>query len=45
MAMALACSLCDLHVQNVIVHNKLPHLIDLEEALKRKMSKVSPDYS
>ena len=35
--MALAVSLSDLHVQNVIVHRGQPHLIDLEDALKRPM--------
>jgi hypothetical protein len=41
MAMALSVSLCDLHVQNGIVHARLPHLIDLEEALKQPMTKVT----
>jgi Domain of unknown function (DUF4135) len=44
MAMALAVSLCDLHQQNVIVHKRLPHLIDLEEALKRPMTAVKDTY-
>ena len=37
MAMAAAVSLSDLHVQNAIAHACQPHLIDLEEALKRPM--------
>jgi hypothetical protein len=37
-AMVLALSLFDLHVQNVIVHKKSPCLIDLEEALKLPMT-------
>ena len=41
MATALAVSLCDLHVQNVIAHGRRPHLIDLEEALKRPMATIS----
>ena len=44
MAMAMSVSLCDLHLQNVIVHDRRPHLIDLEEALKRPMSTVKDTY-
>lgn len=44
MAMALAVSLCDLHLQNLIVHAKAPYLIDLEEALKRPMTSVTHTY-
>lgn len=44
MAMAQAVSLCDLHVQNMIVHAKSPHLIDLEEALKHPMTKIEETY-
>ena len=44
MAMAMAVSLCDLHVQNMIVHKKAPHLIDLEEALKKPMTRVQDTY-
>jgi Domain of unknown function (DUF4135) len=40
MAMALAISLSDLHGQNIIVHRRLPHLIDLEDALKWPMESV-----
>jgi hypothetical protein len=41
MAMAVAVSLSDLHVQNAIAHARLPHLIDLEEALKRPMTTIT----
>ncbi|MGZ4392879.1 MAG: DUF4135 domain-containing protein, partial [Gaiellaceae bacterium] len=41
MAMAMAVSLSDLHVQNVIAHDRSPHLIDLEEALKKPMTAVA----
>lgn len=41
MAMATAVSLSDLHLQNVIVHQRRPHLIDLEDALKRAMTSVT----
>lgn len=34
-AMARLLSISDLHVQNVIVHKKLPHLLDLEDSFKR----------
>jgi hypothetical protein len=44
MAMAMAVSLCDLHLQNVIVHKRSPHLIDLEEAVKWPMRKVADTY-
>lgn len=44
MAMAMAVSLCDLHLQNVIAHDRRPHLIDLEEALKRPMTNVGQTY-
>jgi uncharacterized protein DUF4135 len=44
MAMATAVSLCDLHVQNMIVHRRRPHLIDLEEALKEPMTSISQTY-
>jgi hypothetical protein len=44
MAMAMAVSLSDLHVQNVIAHDRRPHLIDLEEALKRPMKNVKDTY-
>jgi hypothetical protein len=44
MAMAMAVSLCDLHLQNMIVHVKAPHLIDLEEALKKPMTRVTETY-
>jgi hypothetical protein len=44
MAIALAISLCDLHGQNMIVHRRLPHLIDLEEALKKPMRSVKETY-
>ncbi len=39
----MAVSLCDLHLQNMIVHGKAPHLIDLEEALKRPMTRRETD--
>jgi hypothetical protein len=44
MAMAMTVSLSDLHVQNVIAHDRRPHLIDLEEALKRPMKNVKDTY-
>jgi hypothetical protein len=44
LAMVLAVSLCDLHVQNVITHARSPHLIDLEEALKWPMTSVKETY-
>ena len=44
MAMAMAVSLCDLHPQNIITHDRLPHLIDLEEALKHPMPKAEDTY-
>lgn len=44
MAMATAISLSDVHVQNVIVHDRRPHLIDLEEALKKPMKDASETY-
>jgi Domain of unknown function (DUF4135) len=44
MAMAMSVSLSDLHVQNVIAHDRRPHLIDLEEALKRPMRNVKQTY-
>lgn len=44
MAMAVTFSLCDLHVQNLIVHNGQPHLIDVEEALKKPMTEVQETY-
>ena len=44
LAMATALSLSDLHVQNAIVHERQPHLIDLEEAVKRPMTQVADTY-
>jgi hypothetical protein len=44
MAMALTVSLCDLHVQNLIVHRRQPHLIDVEEALKKPMTMLKATY-
>ena len=42
MAMAMSVSLCDLHLQNLIVHDRAPYLIDLEDAIKFPMSRVPP---
>jgi hypothetical protein len=39
--LALAVSITDLHYQNVIVHGGRPHLIDLEDALKHPMKRIS----
>jgi hypothetical protein len=40
LAIAMSISLSDLHVQNVITHDRRPHPIDLEDALKKPMTKV-----
>jgi hypothetical protein len=34
-------SICDLHLDNLIVHNYLPYLIDLENSLTRQIVKLS----
>ena len=39
-AIAQVCSISDMHVQNVIMHKCKPHLIDLEDSFKWRMTGV-----
>jgi hypothetical protein len=39
-AIALVCSITDMHVQNVIIHKCKPHFIDLEDSFKWRMTGV-----
>jgi len=39
-AIAIVFSIADMHVQNVIIHKNKPHLIDLEDSIKWRMTAI-----